>query len=163
MVRAGMNSGSATGQGIAATDAASTAPSVAYANGEVFVAWSQSGSRLTTPGHEVYVARYSAGVWNDAGSGSRTGGGVSNSQGHATLPKLTSNAGQLQLFWVNDDRARRADDVVSIYTKRWVTDGFVELFSGDASGNGIGTAQHLPTAFPPVWLAMDALASPGMP
>ena len=138
--------GSASGTGIAATTMANSSPSVAYWNGELFVAWSQSDTSLVAPGQEVYVARYSSGNWTDAGIGSRTGGGVSNSQGRAAMPKLVSSGTQLQLVWAHDDGGSSTDNAVKIFTKRWLSGSFAELITGDASGDGIGTAQQLPTS-----------------
>ncbi|MCA9210520.1 MAG: hypothetical protein KDA55_19315, partial [Planctomycetales bacterium] len=99
--------GSASGNGISGTVAASRAPTLAYHNGELFVAWQQADTDLETPGDEIYAARFSGGSWQAAGVGSNTGGGVSNSRGSATQPRLASGGDRLQLFWTDDQIAGR--------------------------------------------------------
>ena len=43
---------------------------------------------------EVYAARYDGGAWNPAGAGAMSGGGVSNTGGEATLPKLAAGGAE---------------------------------------------------------------------
>ncbi|MCA9221060.1 MAG: hypothetical protein KDA71_12085, partial [Planctomycetales bacterium] len=149
--------GSASGNGISGRVAASRAPTLAYHNGELFVAWQQADTDLETPGDEIYAARFSGGSWQAAGVGSNTSGGVSNSRGSATQPRLASGGDRLQLFWTDDQIAGRAGDDVALYTKVWNGTSFVERIAGDAGGEGISRGTRLPLS---VVAAVDSNSQP---
>ena len=88
--------GSATGGGVSNTPGANRSPTLAYANGDLFVAW-QTNVRFGES--EVYAKRYRASLakWLTAGDGSDTGGGLSNSKGYAFSPRLVAQNNQLFL------------------------------------------------------------------
>ncbi|MCA9225338.1 MAG: hypothetical protein KDA47_06990, partial [Planctomycetales bacterium] len=92
-----------------------------------------------------------------AGVGSNTGGGVSNSRGSATQPRLASGGDRLQLFWTDDQIAGRAGDDVALYTKVWNGTSFVERIAGDAGGEGISRGTRLPLS---VVAAVDSNSQP---
>ncbi|MEX0642950.1 MAG: right-handed parallel beta-helix repeat-containing protein, partial [Pirellulales bacterium] len=128
---------SATGAGISATSGASRAPSVAYLDGDLFVAWQET----TAGDNDIRVKRFlrraiGGPVWSSAGSGSASGGGVSQT-GEASSPELASGGGVLHLAWRDDLAARGAGQGTAIYDKRWDGVNFVEEVTGDASLTGI--------------------------
>ena len=98
-------SGSASGTGISAGLYDASAPTVAYANGALFVAWQQY---ITNPAQAetifeqapaIYAAEYTNSAWQPAGTGAETGFGVSDNPGISLAPQLASNGTQLVLAW----------------------------------------------------------------
>jgi len=79
-----IGAGSASGRGIREE----MAPSVAIApDGTPYVAWFNWTSPSGGPG-EIYVRRWNGSSWEEVGSGSATGGGISNNSGDSLSPSL---------------------------------------------------------------------------
>ena len=139
----------ATGGGISNNAGDSALPSLVVTDsGEVIVAWGDSSSGDT----EMYVRSYSGSAWSEVGSGSASGGGVSNNSGasrHASL--ALDSTGSIFLVWSDDSSGN-----FEVYGRRW-TGSWSEIGSGSATGGGISqTARH---SHAPV-LTVDDLGRP---
>jgi Ca2+-binding RTX toxin-like protein len=133
-------SGSASGGGVSNTVAASRRPSAAYFGGSLFIAWEQVvGAEV-----EVYAARHQGG-WQAAGIGANAAGGVSQSNGNATAPRLAAGDA-LHLAWTDDRVAGLDGNTTSIYARRWNGTSFVEELPGEASGRGIHPQYAAPSS-----------------
>ncbi|QEG01889.1 Bifunctional hemolysin/adenylate cyclase precursor [Stieleria maiorica] len=125
------------------SDAAESASevSVAYHQGELFAAWTDSLSSDSF-GSEVYVLRRTGTTWTDAGTGSAAERGVSGpirqSTGRVHDPVLSSNAGRLYLSWIDH---RDAIDPGKVFSLQWSGLQFQAAIGGDASGAGIVRGQ----------------------
>jgi hypothetical protein len=134
-----MGRGSATGGGISKNDSQSFRPSAAAAaNGEVFVAWTDDGGDGDT---DIYVKRFNGKRWVVAGSGSASGGGISQDAGLSRGVALAGGEdGRVVAAWTDD-----AGGVLAIYARQWDGAGWTEIGRGSASGRGIsldaGSAQ----------------------
>ena len=95
--------------------------------------------------------------WTDAGVGSRSGGGVSNTYGTATIPRLQSNGGQLHLVWLDQLVSRSGDYLADIYAKFWDGSEFLEDLAGDAQNEGVEPGAAVPTT---IALAVGPTGSP---
>jgi len=113
----------------------STAPSAAYHDGALFVAWEQV---IPSAGFdsEIHVARYD-GTWAAAGVGALTDGGVSDSQGAASGPQLASGGGTLYLAWADTQITEGLERQTALYTKVWDGSAFTEELPGDGTDAGI--------------------------
>jgi Ca2+-binding RTX toxin-like protein len=131
-------SGSAAGGGVSNTAGESRRASAAYFGGSFFIAWEQVVGANT----EVYAARHQGG-WQAAGIGANAGGGVSNSNGRATGPRLAAG-NALQLIWIDDRIAGLDGNTSALYARRWNGTAFVEELAGDASGRGIHPQYAVP-------------------
>lgn len=125
----------ATGGGISDNAGDSALPSLAVTNsGEVIVAWGDSSSGDT----EIYVRSYSGSAWSEVGTGSASGGGVSNNNGasrHAGL--ALGPEGTIYLVWSDDSSGN-----FQVYGRYW-TGQWSEIGAGSATGGGISqTSRH---------------------
>ena len=77
--------GSASGGGISNNNGNSTYPSLSLApDGTLYVAWQDSSGGDT----EIYVRRWDGSNWVEIGTGSASGGGISNNTGNSEDPSL---------------------------------------------------------------------------
>ena len=133
--------GSTSGNGVSGSTGNASAASLAYLSGTLFAAWQDN----TSSHSEIYAAKFDGNNWIEAGDGSKTGGGISNTRGDATRPQLAANSGRLYLLWADNRLANLTGNTTGIYVKRWTGLSFAEELPGDASyrgiGNMIGTAQ----------------------
>jgi hypothetical protein len=117
-----VGAGSASGGGISANDGMSWWPLLAIApDGTPYVAWSDDsdGDR------EIYVRRWNGSIWKEVGSGSASGGGISDNDGDSRWPSLAvAPDGRLYVAW-DDDSGGDPE----IYVRRFVTP-----VSADAGG-----------------------------
>jgi Ca2+-binding RTX toxin-like protein len=127
--------GSASGLGVSNSVVAAEAPSLAYHNGQLWVAWQEK----STGYWEIRAARYQTQQWVVADGA--VDGRVSNSRGAATQPQLAAAGGKLQLMWLDDRIASKTGNTVALYTRSWNGTRFVEALPGDASLQGVGTSQ----------------------
>jgi hypothetical protein len=75
--------GSASGGGISNNNGISSDPSMVIApDGTPYVAWSDESSGAW----QIYVRRWDASSWAEVGSGSATGGGISDNTGESSSP-----------------------------------------------------------------------------
>ncbi len=121
---------SATGGGASNTLGASSAPTMAYRSGALFVAWQDETNVFS----EIYAVQYSSGTRTVI---STSGGGVSNTNGSATQPSLASNGSNLYLAWADDTANSRVGTKIAIYVRKWSGASFVEELTGDAAYYGI--------------------------
>ena len=144
-----MGAGSASGGGISNNPGVSGYPSLALApDGNSVTAWQDnSGGNL-----EIYVKRWDGSKWVEMGSGSATGGGISNNPGYSENPSLAIDPdGKAVVAWEDDSSG------VQIYVKRWNGSAWVEMGAGSASGGGISNTAGS-SAHPSL-----AIGSDGMP
>jgi len=120
-----VGSGSATGGGISSNSGSSESPSVAVApDGTPYVAWEDYSSG----NDEIYVRRWNGSNWEEVGSGSASGGGISNSGGSESPSLAIAGDGTPYVAW----RGGR-----EIYVRRWNGSSWEEVGVGSASGGGI--------------------------
>src|SRR5205823_2721632 len=156
--------GSASGTGISHSVTVARAPTLAYQGGSLFAAW-QDNSTVAHPGSvpnssnywEIRAVRYNGAAWVPAGNGAANGGGISNTHGSATQPKLASAGGQLFLLWADDRIQNLTGNTIALYVKKWNGSAFVEEFPGDASDQGISNTGGDPQALA---FAADASGHP---
>lgn len=127
-----LGSGSATDGGISRNTVESYRPAaVVAADGSLFVAWGD----WSDGDAEIYVRRWRNDTWEEAGSGSASGGGVSNTDGDSRQPELAAAPdGSVYLAWTE----YTAWDS-EIYVRRWNGSAWVEVGSGSASGSGVSS------------------------
>ncbi|MCS7470501.1 right-handed parallel beta-helix repeat-containing protein, partial [Stieleria sp. ICT_E10.1] len=124
--------------------------SVAYHQGELFAAWTDSLA-ADEFGSEVYARHWTGTSWEFAGTDSAIGRGVSGPSrqliGTARQPVLSSDVGQLYLSWIDQIDA---NDPGKVFVRKWVGNTFQESISGDSSGAGVvrqqDTIQAIETA-----------------
>ena len=145
--------GSATGHGLSSSVNHAMSPTLAYNNGTLFAAWQDNSSGAD----EIYAERWNGTVWVAAGIGAASGGGVSNSDGMASSPKLAAGDGQLYLLWLDNRILNFTGNTIALYAEAWNGNAFVQQVPGEASFRGVGNASDAPTA--PA-LAVDASGQP---
>lgn len=121
---------SASGGGISNTAAESVAPYLAIAPDDtVYVTWQEEGSSDT----EVYVRRWNGSAWVEVGTGSASGGGVSNDNDDSTWPIIAVAPDSTPyLTWGSTTDADN-----EVYVLRWNGSAWGEVGTGSASGGGI--------------------------
>ncbi len=145
---------SASGNGISQTTGSALSPALVYfGNGEMIAAWQDTSSSVS----EIYAARFDGNQWVDAGLGSRTGGGVSNTQGNAIAPKLAATGEDVSLVWQDNRRTAGKGNSTALYTKRWQGSQFIEELIGDARDRGLSTIVGSPRTHA---VAVDAAGHP---
>ncbi len=122
-----VGAGSASGDGISGTGAAAN-PSIAVApDGVPYVAWKD-----IPLGNEIYVRRWNGSVWEEVGSGSASGNGISDT-GFAYGPSLDiAPDGTPYVAWYDG-----SDVDWEIYVRYWDGSAWEEVGFGSASGGGI--------------------------
>jgi hypothetical protein len=108
-----VGAGSASGGGISANDGDSGIPSVAVApDGRPYVAWEDDSSG----DYEIYVRRWNGSIWEEVGSGSASGGGISDNDGNSWCPSLAvAPDGRPYVAWHDNSGGDW-----EIYVRRWV-------------------------------------------
>ena len=125
-----IGSGSATGTGLSDAAANCYTPALELDDaGDVFPVWG---------GPDIYALRFDGSDWVEVGTGSGSGGGISNSPGSSHSPELAfDNAGLPVVAWGND-----TSEANNVYIKRFDGEAWVEVGAGSASGLGIsGSSQ----------------------
>jgi hypothetical protein len=120
--------GSASGGGISNTIGRSVYPAIAVAaDGKPIVAWSEA---ISDDVMEIYVRRWNGTAWVEMGTGSASGGGISDTKTRwASNPSLViTSSGTPIVAW---------DGLSQIYALRWNGAAWVEMGTGSASGGGI--------------------------
>jgi hypothetical protein len=123
-----VGTGSASGGGISDNTGWSGSPSLGFApDGTPYVAWHDGGD------DEIYVRRWSGSAWEEVGTGSATGGGISDNTGWSGSPSLAvAPDGTPYVAW-QDNTGGDYD----IYVRRWSGSSWVEVGVDSASGGGI--------------------------
>jgi hypothetical protein len=118
---------SATGGGISQTAADSVWPAIVTASdNSVYVAWSETVGKQA----EIYVKRWNGTSWSAVGTGSASGGGVSNTPTLSELPSMDIGPdGSLYLAWQEADGGAK-----DIYVKRWNGTSWEAI--GQSTGSG---------------------------
>ena len=121
---------SASGGGISANDGTSRYPSLAIApDGTAYVAWEDDGGG----DWEIYVRRWNGTIWEEVGSGSASGGGISDNGGWSRSPSLAvAPDGMPHVAWSDDSGGD-----YEIYLLRWNGSSWEEVGAGSATGGGI--------------------------
>lgn len=125
-----VGTGSATGGGISNNAGESSRPSIGLLpDGTLCVAWDDASSGSA----EIYLRCWQENTWQQLGSASATGGGISDNAGESMAPSLAiSSAGVPYVAW-QDTSAGDAE----IYVKRWNSLAWEEVGEGSASDGGI--------------------------
>ncbi len=125
-----VGTGSASGGGISNNSGSSSGPSLALdGNGYPVIAWmDNSGGDF-----EIYVRRWNGSAWVEVGTGSASGGGISNNSGWSEYPSLALDGNGYPVTAWDDGSGVDWE----IYVKRWNGSAWVEVGTGSASGGGI--------------------------
>ena len=123
-----VGAGSAT-LGISGTDGQSMYPTVAIApDGTPYVAWVDWQDTF-----DVLIRRWNGSTWEEVGTGSGTGQGISNNSGWSAFPSAAvAPDGTPYVAW-QDDTSGNSE----IYVRRWNGSIWEEVGPGSATGGGI--------------------------
>jgi len=125
-----VGTGSASDGGISNTAGESWGPSLAIApDGMPYVAWQD----FSSGDYEIYIRVWNGSSWEEVGTGSASGGGISNTAGLSWYPSLAiAPDGTPYAAW-NDDSSWDRE----IYIRVWNGSSWAEVGAGSASGGGI--------------------------
>jgi len=125
-----VGAGSASGGGISDNAGVSVYPSLAISpDGTPYVAWED----WSDGDYEIYVRRWNGKSWEEVGSGSTSGGGISNNRGDSSGPALAvAPDGTPYAAWSDTSGGKWA-----VYVRRWNGSAWEEVGAGSASGGGI--------------------------
>lgn len=105
-------------------------------------------------GPEIYVKRFDGSAWGELGTGSASGGGISDNAGVSGTPQLALDAlGRPTVAWKDD-----TSGVPEIYVKQFDGSAWAEVGTGAASGVGISASVGTGADFPR--LALDGADLP---
>ena len=125
-----MGSGSAAGGGVSNNAGASQKPRVVIApDNTPLIAWDDA----TSGDAEIYVRRWNGSAWVEMGSGSASGGGISNNAGNSYTPSPVISANGTPIIAWHDNSSSNWE----AYVRRWNGLTWVEMDSGSAAGGGI--------------------------
>jgi hypothetical protein len=112
-------------------------PSLAIApDGTPYVAW-EEGTHSHGYNSEIYVRRFNGSSWEEVGTGSGSGGGISDNQGDSYDSSIAiAPDGTPYVAWKDDNNAVD-DDIDEIYVRRFNGSSWEEVGTGSASGDGI--------------------------
>ena len=109
-----MGTASASGGGIS-NSMKSSRPSLAISpDGTPIIAWADS----TSGNYEIYVRRWNGSSWVEMGSGSASGGGISESSGYSSEPSLAIRPNGTPIITWADSTSGGFE----IYVRRWLAD-----------------------------------------
>jgi len=141
--------GSASGGGISNNDSLSVSCAMAIApDGNPYAAWRDGESN-----NDIFVRRWEGSAWQEIGTGSASGGGISNNSGDSGSPSVAiASDGTPYIAWHDDDSGNDEIYILSWDGAAWRTVG------GDsASGGGISRTADVS------WRASLAIAPDGTP
>jgi hypothetical protein len=132
---------SASGGGISNGKGDSVTPSIAVApDGTPYIAWSY-GRPLITHDNDIHVRRWNGSSWEEVGSGSATGEGISWNDTVSTLPSVAVAAdGTVYVVWQDWWDSATEDIDMEIYVRSWDGNSWEEVGLGSATGRGISDA-----------------------
>ncbi len=100
-------------------------------DGTPYVAWKDYS--LGFYNHEIYVRRWNGSSWEEVGTGSASGGGISDNSGESVSPSVAiAPDGTPYVAWKDESNGNG-----EIYVRRWNGNGWEEVGAGSASGGGI--------------------------
>ena len=148
-----VGSGSASGGGISNNSGTSGSNEIALGkNGEYFVAWEDN----TSGNYEIYVKKWNGTAWVEVGSGSASGGGISNNSGNSSCPSIVVNSmGYPVVAWQDTSGGDW-----EIYIKQWNGTAWVEIGSGSASGGGVSNNSGDSNVSQGIFFALDNSDNP---
>ena len=122
-VEVGANS--ASGGGVSNNSGSSEYPSLAVTpDNTPYIAWRDDSGGDT----EIYVRRWNGSIWEEAGTSSASGGGISNNSGSAGEPSMAiAPDGTPYVVWQDTE----------VYVRRWNGNSWEEVGIGSASGGGV--------------------------
>jgi Ca2+-binding RTX toxin-like protein len=124
--------GSDSGNGLSAGIGDSWQPSLAYHDGQLFVAWQS----MDIDGYQnLVVSRHQAGAWSAPAAVTEHGPTTDNAT-IARDARLAAGGDALWLFWTDED-TRRADQPQALYGMVWNGVEFAPRIAADADGDGI--------------------------
>ncbi|MCA9951949.1 MAG: hypothetical protein KDE48_20000, partial [Anaerolineales bacterium] len=121
---------SASDGGISNTPGQSGSPSLVANNyNQLFVAWEDN----TNGNYEIYVRHWNGYQWSELGTGSASGGGISNNPGDSLRPRVALDPdGIPYVAWYDNSSGN-----YEIYARRWNGLTWEEVGYGSATGGGI--------------------------
>jgi hypothetical protein len=126
-----VGSASADGTGISGGVGDSHDPAIALdAEGSPFVAWTEHPENAA---EQIYVKRFDGSAWVSVGSGSDSGGGISDSMAMSGNPAIALDAEDNPIVAYIDN----SSGLFQVYVLRWDGSAWTEMGSGSASGTGI--------------------------
>jgi hypothetical protein len=125
-----VGAGSASGGGISDNSGSSYSSSIALSpENDPMVTWNDT----STGDSEIYVRRWNGNSWAEVGTGSASGGGISNNNGESYAPTIAFGADKMPyIAWWDDSLGN-----FEIYVRRWNGNTWEEVLAGSASGGGI--------------------------
>lgn len=122
--------GSASGNGISGNPEYDVFPSIDIStDGTPYVAWTNGGG---LDEGDIFVRSWDGSNWVQVGTGSATGGGITNNNGSASDPSIgVAPNGKVYVAWAT------LSPMSAIYVRFWDGGGWDEVGAGSASGNGI--------------------------
>jgi hypothetical protein len=141
-----VGAGSASGGGISNDSEGSRDPSLAIApDGTPYVVWGDDSL-------EIYVRRWNGSSWEEVGTGSATGGGISDNSSISENPWLAiAPDGTPYVAWEDYGGGYRSE----IYMRRWNGSSWEEVGAGSASGGGISNTTNSDSGGASVAVAPD--------
>ena len=130
-----------TGCGISNSGDSAARPSLANTRYGPVVVWEDLPYEYPyVDNYQIYVLRWNEdkSEWEELGSGSASGGGISNSNGDALTPSIAVDAdGNPMVAWTDSNYCEYYDCDREIYLKRYNGSSWEEFSSGSASNGGI--------------------------
>lgn len=144
---------SACAGGISNTSGYTVFPSIGITpGGTPYVAWADDSGGDDA---EIYVRRWKGGSWEEVGTGSASGGGISNNGGNSEKPSMAvAPDGIPYVAWYDS-----SGNNVEIYVRRWNSSSWEEVGAGSASGGGISDDSGY-SEFPSVAIAPENTYTP---
>ncbi len=132
-----VGTGSASGGGISnSTLPDSVNPSLATApDGTPYVAWSEEIFGPASGGFEIYIRVWDGSSWAEVGTGSASGGGISNTPAISRDPSLAIAPNGVPYVAWSDYNSTGGNK--EIYIRTWNGSSWAEVGAGSASGGGI--------------------------
>ncbi|MCW2284563.1 parallel beta-helix repeat protein [Rhodoblastus acidophilus] len=122
----------------------SQAPSLAYANGGLFIAWAQKDV-TTSYDSALYAEVWSGGAWSPAGAGAASKLGLTNLGETVATPTLASNGAALTLLWTSTQQTA-GGQIDALRAANWNGKAFVAAQPSDVAGTGVGQLAGVPTS-----------------
>ena len=122
--------GSGSGGGVSNNSGYSILPSIAInGSGNPVVAWQDN----TSGDYEIYIKQWNGSSWEEIGTGSSSGGGISNNFGNSGSPSVAiNNSGNPVVAWSDESSGN-----YEIYVLQWNGSSREEIGTGSSLAGGI--------------------------